>query len=284
MNIRKIEEKLESYAERETALLASDASIPLYYQMYRLLKRFIETAPLQTGDRFPSVELVSSLFGVSRPTANRAVQELIDQGWLARERGRGTFVQEGSFLGLALLSEHLSLSDQFPPDAVLDTTFIRQHVTTTEPHCARALRLPPDEPLLFIRRLRRVNGQPVMVCDSYLPAARFPDLKKSTFVRSSLYATLEEVYGFVITRSERKVAAQELVDRQVAELLGVPPFSPILYFTGLTFVEDEDDPIEYMDARVRECVAFTNTVRRNRSKRSGQSENLLGVRRTTPNA
>jgi DNA-binding GntR family transcriptional regulator len=212
------------------------------------------------------------------------VQELIDQGWVARERGRGTFVQEGSFLGLALLSEHLSLSDQFPPDAVLETTFVHQQITTNEPHCAEALQLPSDEPLLFIRRLRRVNGQPVMVCDSYLPAERFPNLKKSTFVRNSLYATLEEVYGFVIERSERKIAAQEVVDQEVAELLGVPSFSPVLYFTGLTFVEGEDQPIEYMDARVRECVVFTNTVRRSQVARSRRSESALGVRGEVRNA
>jgi len=260
MNVQGIETRLGEYATRETALLAPDASIPLYYQLYRLLKRFIEIAPLHEGDRFPSEELISASFGVSRPTANRAVQELVGQGWLARERGRGAFVQDKTFAGLSLLSEHLSLTEQFPPGTTLDTTFILREVVASEPHVAELLRLSDDEPLLLIRRLRQVDGQPVMVCDSYLPAERFTDLKESSFIRGSLYATLEEAYGYVIERSERKLIAHELIDKQVAELLGVLPFSPILYFTGLTFVSGEDNPIEYMRSYVRECVAFTNTV------------------------
>ena len=262
MNTQGIEPRLSEYATRETALLAPDSSIPLYYQLYRLLKRFIEIAPLHEGDRFPSEEVISTAFGVSRPTANRAVQELVDQGWLARERGRGAFVQDKRFVGLSLLSENLSLAEQFPPDASLETTFILRDVITSEPHVAQILHLPDDAPLLFIRRHRKVDGQPVMVCDSYLPAARFPDLKESMFIRSSLYATLEEKYGYEVERSERKVVAQEVIDQQVAELLGVLPFSPIIYFTGLTFVRGENDPIEYMRSYVRECVAFTNTVYR----------------------
>jgi len=260
VNIQEIERRLSEYATRETALLAPDVSIPLYYQLYRLLKRFIEIAPLHEGDRFPSEELISASFGVSRPTANRAVQELVGQGWLARERGRGAFVQDKTFAGLSLLSEHLSLTEQFPPDTTLETTFILRDVIASEPHVAELLRLSDDEALLLIRRLRQVDGQPVMVCDSYLPAKRFADLKESSFIRGSLYATLEEAYGYVIERSERKLVAQELIDKQVAELLGVLPFSPILYFTGLTFVRGEDNPIEYMRSYVRECVAFTNTV------------------------
>jgi len=262
VDIQEIENRLSEYATRETALLAPDASIPLYYQLYRLLKRFIEIGSLREGDRFPSEEVISSSFGVSRPTANRAVQELVGQGWIARERGRGAFVQDKTFAGLSLLSEHLSLTEQFPPGTTLETTFIMRDVIPCESHLAELFHLPKSASLLFIRRLRQVDGKPVMVCDSYLPAEKFVNLGESTLVRGSLYATLEERYGYVIERSERKIVAHEVIDQQVAELLGVLPFSPILYFTGLTFVRGMEDPIEYMRSYVRECVAFTNTVYR----------------------
>ena len=257
---------LEAYAGAAADLLAAESPIPLYHQLYRLLKRFIEQEGLSQGDRFPSEESIAALFGVSRPTANRAVQELISRKWLERERGRGTFVKGQQLIGLALLSGYLSLTEQFPPDATLHTTITERRVMNGPPEVLSRLGLPADARLLYFRRLRSVDEQPVMVCDSYLPGARFVDLTEERFVGGSLYATLEECYGYAIERSERSLVAGELLDQQVAELLDVPPFSPILSFKGLTFVEGEATPIEYMEAYVRECIAFTNTVYRKRDR------------------
>ena len=253
---------LEAYAGETVELLTAESTIPLYHQLYRLLKRFIEQGGLSSGDRFPAEEMIASLYGVSRPTANRAVQELISKQWLVRERGRGTFVQGQQLVDLALLSDHLSLTEQFPPDATLRTTITDRKVLHGPSEVVSRLRLPADARILYFRRLRAVDDQPVMVCDSYLPFDRFSDLKSNGLVDDSLYATLEERYGYVIARSERSLVAGELLDQQVADYLDVPPFSPILSLKGLTFVEGETSPIEYMEAYVRECIAFTNTVYR----------------------
>jgi len=253
---------LATYVAETVNLLSAESTIPLYHQLYRLLKRFIEQGGLSSGDRFPSEETIASSYGVSRPTANRAVQELISRQWVVRERGRGTFVKGQQLIGLALLSDYLSLTEQFPPDATLKTTIIDRSVLNGPREVVSRLDLPADAKILYFRRLRAVDNQPVMICDSYLPYDRFADLKKNGLVNDSLYATLEQRYGYVITRSERSLVAGELLDQHVAEYLDVPPFSPILSFKGLTFVGGETSPIEYMEAYVRECIAFTNTVYR----------------------
>lgn len=253
---------LEQYAAGERSLLAADSSIPLFYQLYRFLKRFIEQAPLPQGERFPSEEAIALTFGVSRPTANRAVEELVARGWLVRERGRGTFVLDQQLGSLSLLSENLSLTQQFPPGTILQTTLVNREVVAEDPARCELLGLRDGTPILKLRRLRAVNGQPVMVCDSYLDASRFGDLTERAFVRGSLYATLEEKYGFTIERSERKISAQELVDQDISSLLNAPLFSPIVLLTGLTFVVGEEKPLEHMAATVRECVSFSNTVHR----------------------
>ena len=85
--------------------VTSTSSIPLYYQLYMILERGIRDRALQSGDRFPPEEAVAEHFSVSRPTANRAIQELIKRGWLIRKRGRGTFVQRAAPTQLSLLSD-----------------------------------------------------------------------------------------------------------------------------------------------------------------------------------
>jgi GntR family transcriptional regulator len=256
------ESALELYVGSERSLLATESSIPLYYQLYRFLKGFIEQGPLRHGERFPSEDAIAATFGVSRPTANRAVQELVERGWLARERGRGTFVQDQQLGSLSLLSGNLSLTEQFPPATVLQTTLVKREVLADDVATCELLGVPDGTPILKLRRLRAVNQQPVMVCDSFMEATRFRDLSEKTFVRGSLYATFEEKYGFTIERSERKLTAQELVDQDIALLLDVPLFSPVLLLTGLTYIVGEERPLEHMVAHVRECISFSNTVRR----------------------
>jgi len=246
--------------------LAEESSIPLYHQLFRILQKFIQGQGLQQGDRFPSEEAIASCFGVSRPTANKAVQELLSQGWLVRERGRGTFVHREPLVSLALLSDNLSLTEQFPPDAPLHTELIRRKVGPAEPEIAHALHLDPSAPLLYLRRLRSVNKRPVMVCDAYLAADRFSTLDKHSFVRGSLYATLEEHYSCTIDHSDRWVEATEAVEQEVADLLGIPLFSPILLLSGLTYIQGEEHPIEYMISYIKEGVAFKSTVRRPKHK------------------
>jgi len=160
---------MESYIQETIGLLSAESTVPLYHQLYRLLKRFIEQGNLEPGDRFPAEETIAAMYGVSRPTANRAVQELISNDWLARERGRGTFVRGKQLIGLALLSNNLSLTEQFPPDALLKTQILARTVLEGPKDTVSRLGLPRGSQVLFFRRLRSMNDRPVMVCDAHLP-------------------------------------------------------------------------------------------------------------------
>ena len=65
------------------------AAVPRYRQLKELIIRRISTGELQPRDRVSSEnELVDST-GVSRMTANRALRELTDEGYLERIAGVG---------------------------------------------------------------------------------------------------------------------------------------------------------------------------------------------------
>jgi GntR family histidine utilization transcriptional repressor len=67
---------------------------PRYQQLKELIIGRISSGELQPRDRVPSEhELVDST-GVSRMTANRALRELNDEGYVDRIAGRGTFVAD----------------------------------------------------------------------------------------------------------------------------------------------------------------------------------------------
>ena len=67
---------------------------PRYQQLKDLIITRISSGELGPNDRVPSEnELVESM-SVSRMTANRALRELTDEGYVERIAGRGTFVSD----------------------------------------------------------------------------------------------------------------------------------------------------------------------------------------------
>ena len=259
-------ELLEGYAGQTRIELVSESQIPLYFQLSRILQRFIRETEIDVGEQFPSEEAIGACFGVSRPTVNKAIQELLSQGWLRRVRGKGTFVEEDPRLQLALLSDTMSPVEQFPPGAVSYKLIDRQ-IREAAPDIAKDLRVEAGAPVLFIRRLRVLHEHPLCLCDSFLPAARFPGLGEKPFVRGSLYATLEETYNCSLQRSVRWVEASEVVERNVADLLNISLLSPILLLSGVTFAMEDDVPIESIRSRFREGLSLVNTVMRDALRR-----------------
>lgn len=264
MDTTQAEQLLVHFAERMRVQLVGDSQIPFYHQLARVLRKYIQE-DLQTGDRFPSEEAIGTCFGVSRPTVNRAIQELLAQGWLNRIRGRGTFVNEDPRVQLALLSDTLSPVEQFSPQRLRYELIERKVMKPTLLHVSQLLELESDASLLFLRRLRLVDEHPLFVCDSILSAERFPGLGEQPFVKGSLYATLDEVYGCPILRSERGVEADEVVDREVANLINVPLLSPILLLTGVAFTTD-DKPVEYITSYLKEGLSLRSVVLRGNLK------------------
>ena len=259
---------LAQYAERKKVELVNASQIPLYYQLAHILEKFIREAKLMQDDQFPSEEAVGSCFGVSRPTVNKAIQELLAQGWVSRIRGRGTFVKEDPRIQLKLLSDTMSPAEQFPPGTLV-SRLIERRVEEATPYVAESLHLQSGDPAIYIRRLRELHGHPLCVCDSVLPAGRFRGLGESPFLRGSLYATIEEQYDCLVVRSERCVEATEVVEREVAELLDIPLLSPVLLLTGVSYSIGED-PVEIITAYFREGMCLKSTVTRPSKDSGGQ--------------
>ena len=66
--------------------------IPLYRQLKDILKEDIESGIWKPGDRIPSENELREQYDVSRNTVIKALEELVQEGLLRREQGRGTFV------------------------------------------------------------------------------------------------------------------------------------------------------------------------------------------------
>lgn len=69
---------------------------PIYKQLYEQVVRLIVSGQLTPGTTLPSVRQMAEHFSVNPMTVSRAVQQLVEQGWLERRRGQATMVAQRS--------------------------------------------------------------------------------------------------------------------------------------------------------------------------------------------
>jgi DNA-binding LacI/PurR family transcriptional regulator len=95
---------------------------PKYVQAQRILVDAIRSGHLAPGAKLPSTQDIGSLVKVSLITAHKALENLVEAGWLRREVGRGTYVREdvdisapdGRELSVAiLLDHHVNINDYY---------------------------------------------------------------------------------------------------------------------------------------------------------------------------
>ena len=76
-------------------VLTGDSAIPLYQQIAYDLRDAIVSDVYHVGARIPTEPELSRLYKVSRITVRKAMEILVQEGYLVKRQGKGTFVREG---------------------------------------------------------------------------------------------------------------------------------------------------------------------------------------------
>jgi GntR family transcriptional regulator len=202
---------------------------PLYRQLAAALEEQIRQGELRPGDRLPSENELRGQLQVSRATITKALDELMTRGLLVREQGRGTFVagppMERRPPGLRSFSEQIQSLGQRPGNRLLSFEHTEAH--RGDPVLSA---YPAGTPLVVIRRLRLVDGRPVGLHRSAMPAdiAEAGGLSEEALAEpgASLYALLEE--GGVVVQRAREAVRAVNARPQEAQLLETEPGSALI--------------------------------------------------------
>ena len=202
------------------------SAIPLYQQIYNLLRDRILAGHLQVNDRLPAEQELTQLLGVSRITVKRAMNELAVAGFVRRQRGLGTVVIfdaqapviQGSFETMIDGLNRMGLETEVQ---LLDHT-----VAEASPAIAEALELPKGTSVHRIVRLRRLEGEPLSHLITYIPEDVADDWAPEELASASLIGLLERC-GHAPVEAQQTVSAAA-ASPAVAATLGVPPGSPLL--------------------------------------------------------
>lgn len=171
----------------------------LTQQLKAQLSELIEIRGYNSGDQFPTEKELCHRFNVSRHTMREAMRDLVQEGYLYRIQGKGTFVSNlkvqvnaGKKMNFAALAKN---SGYLPSIEYLTAYSI--HAKEIK-QIAKKMGIRKQE-IWCVEFVRKINDLPLVYTQSYLPKRLFADLDQYVTPFENLdidfYELLKRQYG-----------------------------------------------------------------------------------------
>lgn len=206
--------------------LDRQSSVPLHSQLSQQLREAILDGRLSPNLPLPTEPVLARQVRVSRFTLRQALTELVQDGLLRRERGRGTFIAEPAAIPES--RRLIGFDYELQPPAHSPVRVLRVDTALPSPDVAAAIGISMADAIIQIVRLRIVNERPAALERFYVPHRLAPDLARTDLRDPRLYRVLERRANVRLTHAEQTLRVAEL-DHESAGILGVAPGSLALY-------------------------------------------------------
>lgn len=184
--------------------MVKNSIIPLYQQLSDEIKAQIKGGKLKPGDRLMTEAELSQEYEVSRITVRKAIELLVDDGYVIRKQGIGTFIAEKKLRRVVdsdnlvrSFSEASRLSGQEPSSELISLEWILPDASVMH-----HLHVEEEEKVLKIVRLRKIDGVPVMIETNYYPQKM--DFLLQANLTGSTYDVFRE-HGLIPSHAVRTV-------------------------------------------------------------------------------
>ncbi len=165
---------------------ANVRSLPRYQVIKNHILDQILSGTIQPDDKTESENELATRFDVSRLTVQRAIRDLVSEGYLKRLQGAGTFVAERpahfSLFEVRDLAEEARLRGAKPETDVL----VQRRIVPDE-HVRTLMELAPDAPAYHAVLLQKADAAPLAIEERFARCETFPDFLEQDFQAQSIY-------------------------------------------------------------------------------------------------
>lgn len=228
-------------------MIDKKSPVPIYHQLEEFIKQQINSGQLQPNQAIPSERELTEKFQISRMTVRQALTNLVNDGFLYRKKGTGTFVSERKveqvLQCLTSFSEDM-LERGFQPSSEI----LSYETIPASQSVATKLHIEAGQKVLKIVRIRLADQVPMARETAYMPAHLTDGLTKE-LAKDSIYQFIENHLSLQIDEAYQEleaVAANELD----AKYLEIEKGSPILRISRVTYLVNQL-PFEYVKSSFR---------------------------------
>ena len=231
-------------------------SVNLYHSVGHIIRTRIQSGEWKVGQRIPSERSLTLSLNVSRSTIRLGIENLVKEGILRREQGKGTFVAPPKLKqGVLRLLE----SSDVIQESGLQANFelLGHEMLAANPDIATKLDLPPGEPVEWLQRLMQVNHSPMLIETSYFSRAPLHGLTGMLDISKNLRAIMESA-GVQILRAQ-EAFEPVILEEDEANQLGVESGAPALWVEHQVY-DFGDAPVAYITILIRgdRCRFYTD--------------------------
>jgi len=226
-----------------------DKSIPtpLYYQLLQIIKQKIISGEYKPGDTIPTEHELMEKYKISRTPVRQAVLQLVNDGFLNREKSKGTFVlappARFRFIeGLQGFSEDMKRRRIPFHNKVLEKDVIHANEKISQ-----RLMVNKGDLVFFMKRLRVVSDKPFLIDYHYIPYQICKGIEDYIDGDISLYETMENNYQIRFHHGWREFEPIIPTSREEIELLDIPPSTSLLLVQSVVY-DNEPKPVDYFEA------------------------------------
>lgn len=209
--------------------------VPLHHQVLTDLSMQLRLGRWAPDAAIPSEPELCRHYGVSRGTIRRALDDLVREGVISRQPGRGSFLCQPKSEG-HVSGSYKRFRVEGPPLDPGGTILAFDH-RRASPEIADILALDMDERIFRFERVRFVAGTPVAIQTSFVPARICPRLTSKQLVATHLNDILRDRYGIEFTHADEYIEPA-LADDFVAEHLTIAPRTPVFQLERRTYQQD----------------------------------------------
>lgn len=207
------------------AALTTEYPEPLWRQAKAALQERITLGEVKAGSRLPPERELCQMLGISRVTLRKALTALVDEGVLRAAQGRGWYV------AAAERKEWPNTLESFSETArrmglVPTSRVLRRESGPATFDEAEAFQIAPGTPLYRLERVRMLDGVPIAVDQSLVPADIAVGFDDVDFTTRSLYDTIAGL-GFQLAQADTTVEARP-ADAALAGHLAIAAGTPVL--------------------------------------------------------
>lgn len=199
---------------------------------------------------------MAEFYQLSIGTVKKAILNLVQDGYLRRFQGRGTFVASTA-LRRESLRYYRMVRDFEDEEADLKVKLLSVVKAKSNAAYNGLLKIEKKQKLYEINRLFMYKNKPIIYSISYLPQAMFKGLENITanqLETVALYEVLENEYGLATVYNEELFGAAA-ADKTNAGILEIHEGDPLLFIEMISYTY-KNTPYEY-----RKSYCLTNERR-----------------------